>query len=276
MYRILQNAEEVRERRNQLRHPHYHKPELLATAPNQVWSWDITKLLGPAKWTYFYLYVILDIFSRYVVGWLLASRENADLAQRLIRETIDKQGVNPDTLTIHSDRGPAMKSHSVAQLLGSLGITKSHSRPHVSNDNPFSESQFKTLKYRPEFPDRFGSQEHARSFCLSFFDWYNNQHYHSGIALLTPAMVHYGLATAVTDARQQVLQSAYAAHPERFVNKPPSPLSLPTEVWINPPQKGDHNQIQQTPQNVVPLVAMPASSSEPCYTNFALQVSQTY
>jgi putative transposase len=162
MYRILHDAREVRERRNQLRHPKYKKPELLATAPNQVWSWDITKLLGPAKWTYYYLYVILDIYSRYAVGWMLASCESADLAKRLIRETIEKENVDPDGLTIHSDRGPAMKSHTVAQLMATLGVTKSHSRPHVSNDNPFSESQFKTLKYRPEFPDRFGSQEDAR------------------------------------------------------------------------------------------------------------------
>jgi putative transposase len=189
MYRILHDHDEVRERRNQLRHPKYKKPELLATGPNQVWSWDITKLLGPAKWTYYYLYVILDIYSRYAVGWMLASRENADLAKRLIRESIDRQNVNPGELIIHSDRGPSMKSHTVAQLLGSLGVTKSHSRPHVSNDNPFSESQFKTLKYRPEFPDRFGSQEDARGFCQRFFHWYHHEHYHSGIGLLTPTMV---------------------------------------------------------------------------------------
>ena len=180
MYRILHDAREVRERRNQLRHPKYKKPELLATGPGQVWSWDITKLLGPAKWTYYYLYVILDIYSRYAVGWMLASRENADLAKRLIRDTIEKENVDADQLTIHSDRGPAMKSHTVAQLLATLGVTKSHSRPHVSNDNPFSESQFKTLKYRPEFPDRFGSQEDGRGFCRRFFQWYNHEHYHSG------------------------------------------------------------------------------------------------
>jgi putative transposase len=237
MYRILKAADEVRERRNQLRHPRYQKPELLATGPNQVWSWDITKLLGPAKWTYFYLYVILDIFSRYVVGWMVACREGADLAQRLIRETVDKQGVNRESLIIHSDRGPAMKSHGVAQLLAALGITKSHSRPHVSNDNPFSVSQFKTLKYRPDFPDRFGSQEHARSFCGPFFDWYNHEHYHTGIGLLTPAMVHYGLAEAVLARRRFVLDGVYAAHPERFVNKRPTPAELPREVWINPPAK---------------------------------------
>ena len=235
MYRILHDAREVRERRNQLRHPKYKKPELLATAPNQVWSWDITKLLGPAKWTYYYLYVILDIYSRYAVGWMLASRESADLAQRLIRETIEEENADVDQLTIHSDRGPAMKSHTVAQLLATLGVTKSHSRPHVSNDNPFSESQFKTLKYRPGFPNRFGSQEDGRGFCEQFFQWYNHAHYHSGIGLLTPAMVHSGQAAEVVARRGQTLDAAYTAHPERFVNKRPTPPSLPEAVWINPP-----------------------------------------
>ncbi len=194
MYRILQHDQSSRERRNQLRHPHYQKPELLATGPNQVWSWDITKLLGPQKWTYYYLYVILDIFSRYVVGWMLAHRESADLARRLIRETVVKQSVVEEQLTIHSDRGPSMTSHGVAQLLASLGVTKSHSRPQVSNDNPFSESQFKTIKYWPEFPDRFDGFEHAHGFCGQFFSWYNDEHYHSGIGLVTPAMLHYGAA----------------------------------------------------------------------------------
>jgi putative transposase len=235
MYRILAAEHEVRERRNQLRHPQYKKPELLATRPNQVWSWDITKLLGPAKWTYFYLYVILDIFSRYVVGWMLASRENAHLAQRLIRQTIIRQDVVADQLVIHSDRGPAMKSHCVAQLLATLGVTKSHSRPHVSNDNPFSESQFKTMKYRPDFPDRFASQHDALQFCQGFFDWYNHEHYHSGIGMLTPAMVHYGTADAILDQRQRVLDTAHAEHPERFVNKRPRTMPGPTEVWINRP-----------------------------------------
>ncbi len=235
MYRILSDADEVRERRNQVRHPHYQKPELLATGPNQVWSWDITKLLGPAKWTYFYLYVILDIFSRYVVGWMIASRESAHLAQRLIRETVEKQGVAQNQLIIHSDRGPSMKSHGVAQLLGALGITKSHSRPHVSNDNPFSESQFKTLKYRPDFPSRFGSQQDAHTFCREFFAWYNDEHYHWGIGLLTPAAVHDGRADEILAKRQTVLDAAYAHYPERFVNKIPSPPARPMAVWINPP-----------------------------------------
>ncbi len=239
MYRILAEADEVRERRNQVRRPNYKKPELLATGPNQVWSWDITKLLGPAKWTYFYLYVILDIFSRYVVGWMIASRESADLAQRLIRETVEKQGVAEDQLTIHSDRGPSMKSHGVAQLLAALGITKSHSRPHVSNDNPFSESQFKTLKYRPDFPKRFGSQEDAHGFCQDFFAWYNDEHYHSGIGLLTPASVHYGYADEILMQRQAALEAAYARNPERFVNKTPAPPNGPTSVWINPPAVAD-------------------------------------
>jgi putative transposase len=242
MYRILHDAHEVRERRNQLKHPNYKKPELLATAPNQVWSWDITKLLGPAKWTYYYLYVLLDIYSRYVVGWMLAARESADLAKRLIRETIEKQEADAEALVIHSDRGPSMTSHTVAQLMATLGVTKSHSRPHVSNDNPFSESQFKTLKYRPEFPERFGCQEDAHGFCQSFFHWYNEEHYHSGIGMLTPASVHYGRAAQILDARRQVLAAAYAKHPERFVNKPPTPLALPEAVWINPPIAQDQQK----------------------------------
>ena len=236
MYRILNEEQAVQERRNQRRHPNYKKPELLATGPNQVWSWDITKLLGPQKWTYYYLYVILDIYSRYVVGWMLAHCESADLASRLIRQTIENQGVSEDQLIIHSDRGPSMASHNVAQLLASLGVTKSHSRPHVSNDNPFSESQFKTMKYRPEFPDRFGGYEDAISFCRSFFKWYNDEHYHTGIGLLTPATLHYGEAPRVIDAREQVLKSAYAKHPERFVRGCPKPQAIPSAVWINPPQ----------------------------------------
>jgi len=236
MYRVLAANGEVRERRNQLRHPDYAKPELLATDPNQVWSWDITKLKGPVTWTYFYLYVILDIFSRLVVGWMLALRENAELAKRLIAETCEKHGVERDQLTLHSDRGPSMKSLTVGQLLGSLGVTKSHSRPHVSDDNPFSEAQFKTLKYRPEFPARFGAFEDALSFCRTFFDWYNNEHRHSGIGMLTPAMVHYGQAESVLAGRQSVMAAAYAAHPDRFVRGAPKVRWLPDAVWINPPR----------------------------------------
>jgi putative transposase len=243
MYRILDEENASKERRNQLKHPNYQKPQLLATGPNQVWSWDITKLLGPKKWTYYYLYVILDIFSRYVVGWMLAHGEDAGLAKRLIRQAVENQNVSEDELTIHSDRGPSMASHTVAQLLASLGVTKSHSRPHVSNDNPFSESQFKTLKYRPEFPDRFGCYEDALAHCRSFFTWYNDEHYHSGIALLTPAMLHYGHAQEVIQSRQEVLHAAYASHPERFVHGCPKPEPVPEAVWINPPPP--HPQLRQ-------------------------------
>ncbi len=237
MYRLLAENNEVRERRDQLRHPRYARPELLATAPNQVWSWDITKLLGPAKWTYYYLYVILDIFSRYVVGWMLALQEAARLATRLIAETCAKQGILPGQLTIHADRGSSMKSQGVALLLGSLGITKTHSRPHVSNDNPYSEAQFKTLKYCPEFPDRFGSYEDALGFCRAFFGYYNHEHRHSGIGLMTPHAVHYGLAPQLLAARKATLLTAYARHPERFVRNPPRPPKLPEAAWINPPAK---------------------------------------
>jgi putative transposase len=235
MYRILKVHGEVRERRNQLRHPAYTKPELLATRPNEVWSWDITKLKGPVKWTYFYLYVMLDIFSRYVVGWMIADCEASSLAKRLIEESCEKQNIEPGQLTIHADRGPSMKSKPVALLLADLGATKTHSRPHVSNDNPFSEAQFKTLKYRPDFPERFGCIEDSKAFCRDFFAWYNNEHYHSGLNLLTPAMVHYGRAAEIIHCRQQVLDLAYVQHPERFVNKRPVILGPPKEVWINPP-----------------------------------------
>jgi putative transposase len=237
MYRILDAVGEVRDRRNQLEHPPYVKPELLATRPNEVWSWDITKLLGPAKWTYFYLYVILDIFSRYVPGWMVAHRESAALANRLIHDTYQKQNIVPEQLTIHADRGSSMRSKHVAMLLSDLGVTKTHSRPYNSNDNPFSESQFKTLKYRPEFPERFGSIEDARAFLTEFFTWYNTEHKHSGIALLTPETVHYGHAEEALAARQQALSQAYERHPERFVRKQPRVPELPQEVWINPPKK---------------------------------------
>jgi putative transposase len=236
MYRLLAAEGETRPRRDQLVHPTYQKPELLATAPNQVWSWDITKLLGPVKWTYFYLYVILDVYSRYVVGCMVAHREQADLAERLIAETIAKQGVPTGQLTLHADRGSSMTSKPVAFLLADLGVTKSHSRPHVSNDNPYSESQFKTLKYRPGCPDRFASIEEARAFCQHFFRWYNADHRHAGIGLLPPEVVHYGQAQDAYDARAQVLTTAYAAHPERFVRQVPRPPQLPTAAWINPPR----------------------------------------
>ena len=245
MYRILEDSGEVRERRDQLRHPSYQKPQLLATAPNQVWSWDITKLLGPVKWTYFYLYVILDIFSRYVVGWMVAERESAELAKRLIVETCRKQNIGPDQLTIHADRGTSMTSKPVALLLADLGITKTHSRPHVSDDNPFSESQFKTLKYRPEFPDRFGSIQDARGFCQVFFPWYNAEHHHTGIGLLTPEVLHYGRADAVILQRQMVLTQAFQRNPERFVRAHPKPPAKPTAVWINPPPAGTASDQEQ-------------------------------
>ena len=235
MYRVLDDAHEIKERRDQVRRPHFAAPELLATRPNEVWSWDITKLLGPTKWTYFYLYVILDIFSRYVVGWMVAPRESAALAHRLIADTCAKQGIVPGQLTVHADRGAAMTSKPVVFLLADLGVVNTHSRPHVSNDNPFSEAQFKTLKYCPQFPERFGSLEDARAFGQAFFPWYNQEHRHSGLGFLTPAVVHVGQAATVRAHRQQVLATAYALHPERFVNGRPQPADLPTAVWINPP-----------------------------------------
>ena len=235
MYRILKSQNEVRERRDQLRHPNYQKPELLATGPNQVWSWDITKLKGPAKWTYYHLYVVLDIFSRYVVGWMVASQERAALAKKLISQSCEKHAIPPGQLTIHADRGTSMTSKSVAFLLADLGITQTHSRPSVSDDNPFSESQFKTLKYRPDFPERFGSLEDARAFCHPFFEWYNNRHYHSGLGLLIPADVHYSRADLVIKERQLVLDQAFEKHPNRFKGKNPKPLALPQAAWINKP-----------------------------------------
>ena len=245
MYRILSERQEVRERRNQLRHPPYAAPELLATGPNQVWSWDITKLLGPAKWTYFYLYVILDIFSRYVVGWMVAYRESAALAQRLIEETCARQGILPGQLTVHADRGSSMTAKPVALLLADLGVVKTHSRPHVSNDNPYSEAQFKTLKYRPDFPDRFGGLEDARAFCRHFFPWYNTEHRHSGIGLLTPHDLHYGLAPARVHQRAAALTAAYAVHPERFPRGVPQPPEVPTAAWINKPVPHPSERVEE-------------------------------
>jgi putative transposase len=239
MYRLLAQRGESRERRDQLTHPPYKKPELLATAPNQLWSWDITKLLGPAKWTYFYLYVILDVFSRYVTGWMVAMRESAELAKRLIEESCKKQFIPAGQLTLHADRGTSMSSKPVAFLLADLGVTKTHSRPHVSDDNPYSESQFRTMKYRPEFPDRFGCIQDSRAFSQGFFRWYNEEHRHSGLALLTPAMVHYGQTALILEQRQRILDVAYQAHPERFVRHAPTPPTVPTEVWINRPANSD-------------------------------------
>lgn len=236
MYRILEAAHALRERRHQVRHPVYAKPELLATGPNQVWSWDITKLKGPGKWQHYSLYVVMDIFSRCVVGWIVAERESEFLAEHLLDDTLDKQGIVPGQLVLHADRGGPMRSKTVAQLLADMGVTKSHSRPHTSNDNPFSEAQFKTLKYCPDFPECFGSLEDARAFCREFFRWYNQEHYHSGIAMLTPEMVHLGLADQVVQNRTDVLEAAFKLRPDRFVNGKPTHAKPPDAVWINPPK----------------------------------------
>jgi len=235
MYRILACEGESRDRREQRIHPPYQKPELLATAPNQLWSWDITKLRGPVKWTYFYLYVALDVFSRYVTGWMVTTRETGELAKRFLEETVLKHNIPPGQLNIHADRGRPMISKTVAYMLADLGVTKTHSRPYVSDDNPYSESQFRTLKYRPDFPDRFGCLEDARAFSQKFFRWYNEEHRHSGIALLTPAMVQSGQTETILAQRQAVLATAYLAHPDRFVHRAPVPLAVPSAVWINKP-----------------------------------------
>jgi putative transposase len=243
IYRILDANAEVRERRAQLRHPAYSKPELLARGPNQVWSWDITKLKGPTKWSYFYLYVMIDIFSRRIVGWCVADAESAVLFKALFDDTIAKYYVPPGQLTLHADRGGPMKAKATALLLADLGVTKSHSRPHTSNDNPFSESHFKTLKYQPTFPKNFGCIEDAKAFCRAFFDRYNQQHHHTGIGLMTPDQVHYGQANAVYASRQETLDQAFRDNPQRFVNKAPIPPDKPTEVWINPPTVRSKNRV---------------------------------
>ena len=235
MYRLLAAQGEVRERRDQLAHPPYAAPELLARRPNEVWSWDISKLKGPAKWTHYYLYVMLDVFSRYAVGWTLQQRESAELAKALIAQAVEQQKITRDQLTVHADRGSSMTSKPVALLLADLGVTKTHNRPYTSTDNPYSEAQFKTLKYRPGFPARFDQIEQARAFCREFFDWYNRRHRHSGIGLMTPAAVHHGHAQALHADRARVLAAAYAASPERFVRGVPQPPTLPTAAWINKP-----------------------------------------
>jgi putative transposase len=242
MYRVLREHGEVHERRRQATHPARVKPELMATEPNMCWSWDITKLRGPAKWTYFSLYVITDIFSRYVVGWLLAERESAELAEKLLADSIAKQHIDRDRLTVHADNGSSMASKPVAFLLADLGVTKTHSRPHTSNDNPYSEAGFKTLKYRPDFPASFGSLADARAFCQRFFTWYNTEHYHSGIGYHHPVDVHYGRAGTVRAARVDVLTTAYTRHPERFVRKHPRPPAPPATAWINKPEETDTQQ----------------------------------
>jgi putative transposase len=263
-YRLLSASGQVHERRAQLVHPAHAKPELVATAANQVWSWDITRLRSTLKWQHFYLYVLLDIFSRYVVGWLVAGAENAGLASALIEEACAKHGIARDTLTLHSDRGTPMRAKTTAELLVDLGVAASFSRPRVSNDNPFSESQFKTLKYRPEFPERFDGIEHARTHLRAFFGWYNDQHRHSGIGFMTPAAVHFGQAAAMQRQRAAVLAAAYRAHPERFKGKHPTPPALPTTVAINlpPPQPTEITH---------DLTMTPA-----LHTNFSTEVSQTH
>ena len=265
MYRLLARRAEVRERRDQLRHPRFAAPELLACRPNELWSWDITKLLGPTKWTYFYLYVMPDVFSRYVVGWIVTHGESATLAERFIHETCARQCIGRDHLTIHADRGSAMTSKSVAFLLADLGVTKTHSRPHVSTDNPYSEAHFKTLKYRPAFPDRFGSLQDARAHGQSFFTWYNTEHHHSGLGLLTPHDVHHGLAEQRVAVRATVLAAAYAAHSERFPGGLPQPPACPTEVWINPPSAPVRSH---APSSTQPA-HLPSGASSPSLSSIA-------
>jgi putative transposase len=237
MYRLLAANDQTRERRNQRVHPSYSKPELLAVRPNEVWSWDISKIKGPVKWNHYHLYVIIDIFSRYVVGWMIAERESAELAEQLIADTVAKHNILPGTLTLHADRGTSMRSKPVAALLVDLQVTKTHSRPHVSDDNPYSESQFKTLKYRPDFPERFGSIQDARVHCQQFFSWYNNVHRHSGIGLMPPEAMHYGRAATLTQQRTSTLQAAFLANPLRFKGIEPQPPAVPTAAWINPPKE---------------------------------------
>jgi putative transposase len=263
MHRVLAENAELRERRNQLRHPSYAPPELLATAPNQLWSWDITKLLGPAKWTYYYLYVIIDVFSRYVVGWMVAHRESAALAHKLIAETCRKQGIARGQLTLHADRGSSMTSKPVAFLLADLGVTKTHSRPHVSDDNPFSEAHFKTLKYRPDFPDRFGEVEDARAHCRDFFLWYNDEHHHVGLGMLTPADVHYGRAEQRVVERQRVLDAAFEKHPERFPQGRPVAQLPPREVWINKPRQAPGAALAGEPPRDRARVASDVTGASP-------------
>lgn len=249
MHRILAENVVIRDRRNQLKRPKYAAPELLATKPNELWTWDITKLRGPEKWSYYYLYVILDVFSRYVVGWMVADRESSELAKTLIKEAYGRQGVRPGELTLHADNGASMKSKCVAFLLSDLGVTKSHSRPHTSDDNPYSESQFKTMKYRPDFPKRFGAPEDARAHCIDFFDWYNHDHHHSALEMLTPADVHHGLVAQRVADKQEVLDAAYSAHPERFPRGVPKARSPQREVWINKPTQPGTVDDDETPND---------------------------
>ncbi len=236
MYRILDEHQESNERRNQLKHPPTAIPRWEATGPRQLWSWDITKLLGPEKWSYHYLYVIIDVYSRFVVGWMIAQQESAALAETLITETCFRENIPPEKLALHSDRGAAMRSKTVAQLLVDLHIAQSFSRPYTPNDNPYSEAHFKTLKYRPNFPDHFDTLPQARLWVQNFFDWYNYHHYHSALELLTPATVHFDQVGAVQSHRQKTLDAAFNNHPERFVKGKPTVSKLPKSVWINPPK----------------------------------------
>ena len=253
MYRLLKSEHgHVKERRRQVQRPAYTKPELLATGPNQVWSWDISKLKNTIKWTYFYLYVIIDIFSRYVVGWMVAHSEQTALAKRLIGQSCIKQSIEPGQLSIHADRGSSMKSKGVAELLVDLGVIKTHSRPHVSDDNPFSEAHFKTLKYCPQFPENFGCIQDARAFCRDFFIWYNQEHRHTGIGLMTPEQVHYGMAKEIYQCRTDVLQTAFERFPLRFKGKVPKPPQLPQAAWINKPK---HEESQESELNLIETVS---------------------
>ncbi len=236
MYRVLAEHEEVRERRNQRQHPQNAKPQLLASKPNELWSWDITLLKGPTRRLFYYLYVILDVYSRFVVGWLVAQGESSEVAEILITATCDKQNIRRDQLTLHADRGSAMRAKTVAQMLADLGVTRTHSRPYTPNDNPYSEAQFKTMKYRPDYPDRFEGLDQARSWARAFFPWYNYEHHHTGLGLMTPAVVHHEQVDEVRAKRQRVLDAAYVAHPERFVKGRPIAPNAPDQAWINPPQ----------------------------------------
>jgi putative transposase len=250
MYRILTEHDEVRERRNQRQHPQSIKPQLVASGPNELWSWDITLLTGPTRRLFYYLYVILDVYSRFVVGWMVAEGESSELAEMMIATACNKQNIRRDQLTLHADRGSAMRAKTVAQMLADLGVTKTHARPYTPNDNPYSEAQFKTMKYRPDYPDRFNSLDHAQSWARAFFTWYNHKHHHTGLGLMTPAVVHYGQADEVRAKRQRVLDKAYAAHPERFVKGRPVAPKAPDQVWINPPQSAIVNN--STPAEVQP------------------------
>jgi len=237
MYRLLAAAGESRERRRQRTHPAKKRPELIARGPNEVWSWDITKLRGPERGVYYELFVIIDIYSRYVIAWTVAPAETGELAKEFIDAAITSQGITRGQLTLHADRGTSMTSKPVAQLLVDLGVARSHSRPHVSNDNPYSEAAFKTLKYCPAFPGSFGSIQDARTFCERFFAYYNHEHRHSGIGLHTPASVHYGTASEIRADRAATLDAAYNANPHRFHGRRPTPPKIPTVAWINDPSR---------------------------------------